>query len=88
MWLIAKGGHGALVNRAHLPAQGQRFRYYWLGATTGHAVNRLDSALGKLGVQGFGWSWNDVNGALHGKVVTMSNWNPLVGVALATGGLI
>jgi hypothetical protein len=54
VWLISKGGQGAIVNASNLPKEGTGFRYYWLGATPSQALGsgggRLFDAMRKLGL--------------------------------------
>jgi hypothetical protein len=50
VWLIAKGGQGAVVDGSNLPMEGSGFQYYWLGSTQQQAMPRIWDALTKLGV--------------------------------------
>lgn len=48
VWLVAKGGHGAIVSPNHLPPEGTGFQYYWLGTSYQEAQVRLMDALSAL----------------------------------------
>ena len=50
VWLVSQNGKAAIVDKAHLPAQGSGYEYYWLGATLSQAQSRLGDAMYKLGV--------------------------------------
>lgn len=60
LWLVEKGGSSALVwGRTHLPAEGQGFRYYWLGSNYHQARERFGDGVGAFNFDVGNVQWSD-----------------------------
>jgi hypothetical protein len=82
-WLVAKNGLGAVVNAAHLPAQGHGYQYYWLGATAGAANQVVDGAIEKLDIANPSQAYVDVTKAVSSGYVPVTYGSGTGGLSLA-----